>query len=128
MDKDGDKDYITLLDGALFVKYSHANEPAKIVDTSIAIQDLDTTLLPNVPNFFLETVAAPGRLRLSFSPATHVDTSFRLEFFDRYIEWDHTAIGIHNESEQPRSIIDFVTNTTPIISDAVSVTPVTRAL
>lgn len=113
IDRDGDMDYITLMDGALYVKYSHASAPVKTVDTTLTIADLEDTLVPSAPNFFEETEATPGQLHVSFVPASPEDTDFRLEFFDRYIEWDHADIGIHDESVRPRSIIDFATNQVP---------------
>ena len=128
IDQDGDQDYITLMDGALYVKYSHALSPSKIIDTSLQMVEGNEYLVPSAPNFFIESVAAPGKLHLSFAPARSSDTSFRLEFFDRYIEWDHVAIGLHDENIHPRSIIDFATLSPSTTTDSMSVTPVDQVL
>lgn len=42
IDKDGDKDYIYMMDGALYVKMSHLKEPSRQSDTTLLIHSLDT--------------------------------------------------------------------------------------
>ena len=128
IDQDGDQDYITLMDGALYVKYSHTLSPAKTIDTTIHITEGDVYSVPSAPNFFVESATVPGRIHVSFSPARSDDMAYRLEFFDRYIEWDHVAIGMHDEATQPRSIIDFSNHVASTTIGNVAITPVDRVL
>lgn len=95
IDLDGDKDYIYILDGALFVKRNFTLSPPHRIDTAsprvIAVDSNGD--FPVVPNYFHETVVTPTSLNLSFRPASLNDTTWRLEFFDGYLDWDRLAIG-----------------------------------
>lgn len=83
-----------MISGGLYVKYSHLQTPARPVDTSApTILAPDLTLIPRSPDFFHETLASPGQMELTFSPANQADTSFRLEFFDKYLEWDRVMVS-----------------------------------
>lgn len=59
IDADGDKDYIYMLGGSLYIKYNHEKSPARFEDSSIATVNLDPNLFPEVPNFFRENIASP---------------------------------------------------------------------
>lgn len=130
IDKDGDKDYLYLMDGVLYLKASHAHEPSQQKDTTITISDLDPTLVPEAPNFFQEFSASPGQIELNFSAAKNQDKQFRLEFFDRYTEWDLLHINAHDEKNIPRSIVDIITEDVShdTSADGITVHPLERSL
>lgn len=108
IDKDGDKDYLFLLDGSIFVKYNHTHTPNLIQEDSVEVQDLShKSELPSAPNFFHESLNTPWNLSVTFSPASPTESSWRMEFFDRYIEWDAIAIGVHDEKITPKRIVDL---------------------
>lgn len=89
IDKDGDKDYMFRLDGALFIKYTGAPRRSDTVDTTITIASLSSSsALPITPNFFHEVTSTPKTLSITFTPATPTETEWRMTFFNRYIEWD----------------------------------------
>lgn len=92
IDNDGDKDYLFLLGESLYVKYTSLVPEKKSIDTTITTTSLDTALLPRAPDFFHEIIASPGQMEVSFSPSIPEETSFRLEFFDRYLEWDRVTL------------------------------------
>mgnify|MGYP000573696775 CR=1 FL=1 len=89
IDKDGDKDYIFVLDGALYIKYTGASKRSLYPDTEIEIATLrENALHPTTPDYFHETTNAPKSLSLNFTPADEREDEWRLEFYDRYLEWD----------------------------------------
>jgi hypothetical protein len=129
IDKDGDTDYIFMISGGLYVKYSHLQTPARPVDTSApTILAPDLTLIPRSPDFFHETLASPGQMELTFSPANQADTSFRLEFFDKYLEWDRVMVSWNDDAATPRIIIDMTVSAIPTATNDYSVSPVGRSL
>jgi hypothetical protein len=130
IDQDGDKDYLYLMDGALYLKENHTSTPSRQNDTTLIIRDIDVDAVPEAPNYFTEMVASPGEIELSFSPADVSDTAFRLEFFDRYTEWDLTRIGAHDEEDTPRTTIDLYTPdaSRDAMQGGISVHPLSRAL
>ena len=86
-------DYIYLLDGVLYVKYSWQHTPNKIQDLSSKISEIHSDdLAPFVPDYFHENRSTPKNLNFSFIPASHDETEWRAEFYDRYIEWDQIDI------------------------------------
>lgn len=62
---------------------------------------------PEAPNYFDPRVASPGEIQFDFSPADTTADTYRLEFFDRYTEWDMARISAHEEATTPRTIIDL---------------------
>lgn len=129
IDGDRDDDYIFLLSGKLYIKYSHQKDPERSNDTTSKVETLDKSILPVAPNYFHESVASPGRIEVSFSPANPNDSSFRLEFFDRYMEWDRVAIDGRESTDTPRTIIDLTTTQEVVVrQDGVEATQVDRYL
>ncbi len=130
IDKDGDLDYLYLMDGALYLKSNHTKAPNKQKDLSLTITDLDRTQLPEAPNFFHELIANPGQIQIDFSRATSAETGYRLEFFDRYTQWDLTHIGAHDEASIPRTTINLITEDTTrdTFSDGIRVHPLSKSL
>ncbi len=93
IDKDGDMDYLFLLDGILYIKYSWLNNPSKIIDTTQKISSIGPSdLLPYIPNYFYENSSTPKVLNFSFTPSSHEETEWRVDFFDQYTEWDKVDI------------------------------------
>jgi hypothetical protein len=129
IDKDGDSDYIFLMGWSIYVKYSHTSEPDRpIDDTSPAIISADLSLSPRAPDFFHEIVASPGHMELSFVPADSSDRSFRLEFFDRYLEWDYTTLSGNDDPDTPRTVIDMTTSPVPTVASDFITSPIRRSL
>lgn len=93
IDKDGDLDYLFLLDGIVYVKYSWLHVPQKIQDTTQKISSISPNdLLPYVPDYFHENVSTPKELNFSFTPSSQEEKEWRVDFFDQYIEWDYLDI------------------------------------
>ena len=93
IDMDGDLDYIYILDGVLYVKYSWQKLPNKIYDTSSKISEVTKDdYTPYVPDYFHENFSTPKNLNFSFVSASVDETEWRAEFYDRYTEWDHVDI------------------------------------
>lgn len=107
IDGDGDKDYIYLLDGNLYVKYSWLHRPSKIVDTTQEFPTITPYDPPYVPDYFQDNFSTPKSLSFTFTPAYTDETEWRAEFYDRYIEWDHVKIGSDNPISTPKTIIDM---------------------
>ena len=130
IDRDGDSDYLYLMDGILYLKSSHAKEPSRQKDTTLTITDLDPANVPEAPNFFHEVVASPGQLELDFSRAQSRDRAFRLEFFDHYTEWDLLHLDAHDEQSIPRTVMDLVSSddSHDIDVGGISVHPLSRVL
>lgn len=67
-------------------------------------------------------------MEISFAPANPNDSSFRLEFFDRYMQWDQVAIDGRDSGDTPRTVIDLTTTQEVVHQDGMEVTPVERYL
>jgi hypothetical protein len=128
IDKDGDEDYIFLLGWSLYVKYAHRVDPSRAKDTDVTISALDLSLMPRAPNFFHELVSSPGQIELSFAPAHPADGDFRLEFFDRYLEWDKRALSWNDDPNSPRTVVDMTVSEEPTATSDFSSSPVRRSL
>jgi len=86
-------DYLYLLDGVLYVKYTWQYTPNKIQDLSTKISEIHKDdLVPYVPDYFHENLSTPKDLNFSFVPSSQNETEWRVDFFDRYIEWDYLDI------------------------------------
>jgi hypothetical protein len=108
IDNDGDTDYLYTMDGILYIKRSHIKEPNIPRDMTMNISSLDPKEIPEAPNYFEEVVASPGQIEIDFSPAQKTQQAFRLEFFDRYLEWDSDHLDRNNPQESPKTIVDLV--------------------
>ncbi len=67
-------------------------------------------------------------MELSFAPANASDTSFRLEFFDKYLEWDSVLLAGNDDIGTPRVVIDMTASALPQVSDEMSISPINRSL
>ena len=131
IDRDGDKDYIYIIDGVLYAKYSHINEPNRIVDTTTKISDISSRdPSPYIPDYFYEDVSTPRNLNFSFVSASETEREWRAEFYDRYTEWDAVDIGKNDPRTAPKTTIDmFLTPTSlPTKEPMISRIPVARSL
>ena len=54
IDKDGDMDYLFLLDGILYLKKSNLRNTTKIIDTTLSVKDISPQIVPTAPDFFHE--------------------------------------------------------------------------
>ncbi len=83
-----------------------------------------------MPDYFHENLSTPKNLNFSFVPAYSDETSWRLEFYDRYTEWDHVDIGDHDPRISPKMTIDmFIKNpSVPIKDTSIISTSVSRSL
>ncbi len=117
IDQDGDLDYIYILDGVLYVKYGWSKIPNKIQDTAIKISDIASTdPLPYIPDYFHEEISTPKNLNFSFTPSLSDETEWRMEFYDRYTEWDRVDIGTHTDMTTPKGILDMFLSEPPVTS------------
>ncbi len=108
IDQDGDTDYMYVLDGILYVKYSWLNTPNKIIDNTKKISDISANdLPPYVPDYFHSSISSPKNINFTFVPASSTETEWRLDFYDQYTEWDHVDIGDHNPQISPKTTIDI---------------------
>jgi hypothetical protein len=133
LDLDGDNkedDYLYMIDGNLYIKLNPNDSPVRQKDTTLIIWDLDPTQAPEAPNFFDGVVARPGQIDLDFSPARSEDRVFRLEFFDRYSEWELIDIDAHDEELVPRSVVDIMVDDESRITetDGIMIVPMERSL
>ena len=87
-------------------------------------------LVPYIPNYFHENISTPRNLNFSFAPASQDSSEWRVEFYDRYTEWDHVDLGDHDGQQSPKTTIDMFlpiasapTSTNTLIS-----TPAPRSL
>ena len=131
IDQDGDKDYIFILGNALYVKYNHTSHPEKIRDTDRKVSDLRTnTPTPFVPNYFNQVLSSPSELNITFQNALPGQKEWRLEFYDRYIEWDRTQIGVSPSPDTPKTIVDLFVEEDPssTVATGVTILPVDRSL
>lgn len=111
------------------MKYSHLQSPVRPVDATPPITSSpDLTLIPRSPDFFHESIASPGQMELSFAPANPSDTSFRLEFFDKYLEWDTVLLAGNDDIATPRTVIDMTVVPLAITTPSFTVSPVNRSL
>ncbi len=88
-------------------------------------------MLPEVPNYFSENIASPSQMYISFTKAHPLDTSFRLEFFHRYLEWDRVELAGSDFADTPRAVIDMTVTddpTTKTITPDYTQSLVTRSL
>ena len=107
IDRDGDLDYLFLLDGALFLKRTTLTEPRKIIDTDRTIIEIDeNSPLPTAPNYFTEYVSLPNNINISYEAARAEETIWRTTFYDRYLEWDMVDLGEHDDSLSPQHILE----------------------
>jgi hypothetical protein len=121
IDRDGDLDYIYILDGALYVKYNWTKGPNKIVDTTTKISSITPAdLAPYVPDYFYEDVSTPHNLNYSFVSSSHTETEWRADFYDQYIEWDQIDIGSHDPRVSPKTTIDMFLGieSVPLVSNS----------
>ncbi|MBP9779728.1 hypothetical protein KBD33_03855 [Candidatus Gracilibacteria bacterium] len=104
IDKDGDKDYIFRLDGAIYIKYSTLYNPPGIKDYDIKTNNLTTTSsLPGVPNYFHESYSTPKNLNISFQPnSPHDEKEWRIQMYDAYKEGNTTehVIDLYVEEDE----------------------------
>jgi hypothetical protein len=108
IDQDGDLDRIYLLGGVLYIKYGWAQTPNKIQDTTVKISDIGATdPIPYIPDYFHEEISTPKNLNFSFTPSLTDETEWRMEFYDRYIEWDRVDIGTHIDASAPKALLDM---------------------
>ncbi len=131
IDKDGDMDYLFLLDGILYIKYSWLNNPSKIIDTTQKISSIGPSdLLPYIPNYFYENSSTPKVLNFSFTPSSHEETEWRVDFFDQYTEWDKVDIWTHNPIASPKTTVDMMlrTSSIPVSGSPILATSIARSL
>jgi hypothetical protein len=131
IDLDWDMDYIFILDGVLYVKYSWKNSPNKIYDTTVKISEItQNEFSPYIPDYFHENLSAPKNLNFSFVSSSKDETEWRAEFYDRYIEWDHVDIWDHDPKISPKTTIDMFLRvpSLPIEGSPMSITKTTRSL
>ena len=133
LDLDGDNkkdDYIYMIDGNLYVKLNPNDSPVRQKDTTLIVRNLDPTQVPESPNFFDEVIARPGQIDIEFSPAKFEDQVFRLDFFDRYSEWELIDIDAHDEELVPRTVVDIMVDDESRITETEGITlmPIERSL
>ena len=85
---------------------------------------------PTTPDYFHETTNTPKTLALTFSPADAREDEWRLEFFDRYLEWDKVDLKTHNDLLVPHHVVDMAVNDEASKSETAlfTFTPVNRTL
>lgn len=81
-------DYLYLLDGTLYLKKTHLRNTTKIVDTRITINSIDLTMTPTAPDFFHENTPLSNIFSFSYDTTDDSDSMWRVEFYDKYMEWD----------------------------------------
>lgn len=113
IDKDGDMDYIFLLDNALFIKYNHTTTPPKTIDTASEVYSVPSSDIPTAPNYFSEVTHEVGYVNVNFTPARETDRVFRLEFYDHMLEWDMDDIGTPDPNAR-KTIIDLVVRSSDV--------------
>lgn len=101
-------DYLYLMDGALFLKRTSTNEPQHVIDTYIRVSEVTPeSPFPSAPDFFHEDASIPNTLTLSYHGAVDTESVWRVDFYDRYLEWDILDQGNHEEEDTPRHIVEF---------------------
>jgi hypothetical protein len=126
IDKDGDMDYLYLLDGILYVKYTITQNPKKIIDTTINLIRIKDEYIPRSPNYFHENVISPELLSVTFMPSQSSERSWRMEFYNRYLEDDAIRLGINDSLNTPRQTVDIIARDTSLSQDLE--VPVERSL
>lgn len=109
IDNDGDKDYIFVLGGTLYVKNTYLTNPTKIIDGKITLKNIENEK-PEVANNFDQTLSTPSELNMSFVNTVPNEKEWRLEFFDKYLEWDKIAIDNDLYNSLARTTVDLVLN------------------
>lgn len=128
VDNDGDKDYVYLLGGNLYVKNTYLQNPVKIQDNTIKSVNIGTEL-PEVANNFMQMLSTPSELNISFENTVPGEKEWRLDFFDKYLEWDRIDINNRLATELPRTTLDLVLRTDfGEFQDGVCSLPVSRYL
>jgi hypothetical protein len=93
IDRDGDLDSLYILDDTLYIKYNHTSTMNKILDTTLLTKSISPSdLPPYVPNYFHEDISTPTHLSYTFVPASRDEREWRMEFYDRYTEWDRVDV------------------------------------
>ena len=133
IDQDGDRDYIFILGNTLYIKKTSTQSPTKIVDTGRSVEELGTDApYPSAVNHFNQVLSSPSELNITFRNTIPDQREWRLEFYDRYMEWDREAIGTSTPTTAPKTVIDlFAEETTPPVvsgTDVVHTTAVARSL
>lgn len=104
LDRDGDRDFIFLLGGILYIKPTHLHEPRKIIVRNIEKRQIES-VLPEVANEFVQVQSTPGELNISFRNTVPGETQWRMEFFEKYLEWD--KVDIIGKSSVPKTVVDL---------------------
>lgn len=129
MDRDGDRDFVYLLGGVLYVKSTYLGTNAK---TFIAKVDSAKTIdksLPEVANGFNQVHSTPSELNISFQNTVSDEKEWRMEFFDKYQEWDRIDIG-NSQNNSPKTTVDLIRHTdfAPADENGIRIKPVERAI
>lgn len=68
-----------------------------------------------------------GEIGIRFRNALSGEHAWRMEFFDRYLEWDMVQMKMHDAAKTPKTVIDFfVQPSIALYQDGMRVTPVDR--
>lgn len=127
IDNDGDRDYIFVLGGVLYIKNTHLNSPQKIIDTKITVKNIPSEI-PEVANNFVEIVSTPSEINASFKNTVSQEKEWRLEFFDKYLEWNKASVS--NNFSTPKITVDLFLKSDFIDSNnsLYKTTPIARTL
>lgn len=109
IDNDGDKDYVFVLGGKLYVKNTHLAEPTKIFDKKITTSE-NFSKNPEVANNFMQVLSTPSELNVSFQNTVPNETQWRMEFYDKYLEWDRMDIQPSEYNTIARTTVDLLLN------------------
>lgn len=109
IDNDGDKDYVFVLGGKLYVKNTHLTEPTKIFDKKITTSE-NFSKNPEVANNFMQVLSTPSELNVSFQNTVPNETQWRMEFYDKYLEWDRMDIQPSEYNTIARTTVDLLLN------------------
>jgi hypothetical protein len=97
----------------------------------VKVSDIATTdPTPYIPDYFHEEISTPKNLNFSFTPSLTDETEWRMEFYDRYTEWDRVDIGTHRDATAPKGILDMslIESPTPSPNTGILTTRVRRSL
>ncbi len=106
IDKDGDMDYLFILDGALYLKRTSTKDTRKIIDTTLRVEDISSEVLA-APDFFRENQSIPNNLTFSYQSRQATGSIWRADLFDRYMEWDMLALWEHDNQKTPQHTIEI---------------------
>lgn len=106
-------DYLFLLDGALYLKRATLKNIPKIIDTKVTHSDIDSDSIPTAPDFFHEYSILSRVFSFSYRTTQDIDSFWRLEFYDRYMEWDMIQVGTSDSVSTPRGIIEIISQDSP---------------